>query len=178
MKMKVNVQVIKTLRDSRCYSQEQLAEMSGLSLRTVQRIEAKGVASLESIKSIAAALDIDCQQLLALDHSVHVQGSASAAAVSEHIQTPATKTDSETASAQAPQEQAAAKPKANKHSYLWSMLLVIAANGFGFWGIFDAYHGGRIDHETMSLLKNLVSLALLSSVGLLAYKGYKEGIFK
>ncbi|WP_233998413.1 helix-turn-helix domain-containing protein [Pseudoalteromonas sp. T1lg48] len=170
MKMKVNVQVIKSLRDSRCYSQEQLAEMSGLSLRTVQRIEAKGVASLESIKSLAAALDIDCQQLLAMDHSIHVPGSASAAGVPEQTQTSATE--------QASRNQAPAKPKANKHTYLWSMLLVIAANAFGFWGIFDAYNAGRIDHDTMSLLKNLVSLALLFSVGLLAYKGYKEGIFK
>ncbi|WP_234398819.1 helix-turn-helix domain-containing protein [Pseudoalteromonas sp. T1lg88] len=178
MKMKVNVQVIKTLRDSRCYSQEQLAEMAGLSLRTVQRIEAKGVASLESIKSMAAALDIDCQQLLALDHSVHMQDSACAAGAPEHTQPSSTETGSEPVAVQASQDPTAAKPKTNKHTYLWSMLLVIAANAFGFWGIFDAYNAGRIDQDTMRLLKNLVSLALLFSVGLLAYKGYKEGIFK
>ena len=65
MKMNVNTTEIKNQRDKRCLSQEQLAEIAGLSLRTVQRIEAKGVASGESIKSIAAALDLDCQQLLA-----------------------------------------------------------------------------------------------------------------
>ncbi|MDK2594117.1 helix-turn-helix domain-containing protein [Pseudoalteromonas obscura] len=50
--------VLKQLRLSRSLSQEQLAQMSGLSVRTIQRIEAGGNASLESQKCLAAALNV------------------------------------------------------------------------------------------------------------------------
>jgi DNA-binding XRE family transcriptional regulator len=64
MDIKLNTQLLKKLRDDRAWSQEQLATVSGLSLRTVQRIEADGNASLESRKAIASALDIDAAQLV------------------------------------------------------------------------------------------------------------------
>ena len=50
---------IKKLRLQRAWSQEQLAECSGLSVRTIQRLEQGGQMSLESRKSIAAAFDLD-----------------------------------------------------------------------------------------------------------------------
>lgn len=50
--------ILKQLRISRRLSQEQLADMSGLNVRTIQRIESGANASLESQKCIAAALDI------------------------------------------------------------------------------------------------------------------------
>ncbi|SQC91675.1 transcriptional regulator, y4mF family [Cedecea neteri] len=46
---------IKALRLSRAWSQEQLAELSSLSVRTIQRIENGGQASLETMSAIAAA---------------------------------------------------------------------------------------------------------------------------
>ena len=55
--------LIQKLRLQRGWSQEQLAELAGLSVRTVQRIERGQTASAESLKSIAAVLDVDFAQL-------------------------------------------------------------------------------------------------------------------
>lgn len=49
---------MKKLRNEKAWSQDQLAEISGLSLRTIQRIEKSGNASLESKKAIASAFGI------------------------------------------------------------------------------------------------------------------------
>ncbi len=51
--------VLKQIRISRHLSQEQLALMSGLNVRTIQRIESGSNASLESLKCLAAALEVD-----------------------------------------------------------------------------------------------------------------------
>lgn len=50
---------VRNLRLERGWSQEQLAEKSGLSVRTVQRIERGGQAGLASLQSLAAALEVD-----------------------------------------------------------------------------------------------------------------------
>ena len=55
--------VIKSLRTKHHYSQEQLAQMSGLSLRTIQRVESGQSASLETLKSLAAVFEIDVDTL-------------------------------------------------------------------------------------------------------------------
>jgi len=55
--------ILKQLRLSRHLSQEQLAEMSGLNVRTIQRIESGNNASLESLKCLASALDVDISTL-------------------------------------------------------------------------------------------------------------------
>ena len=55
--------ILKELRISRHLSQEQLAQMSGLNVRTIQRIESGKKASLESLKCLAAALDVDVSTL-------------------------------------------------------------------------------------------------------------------
>tara|TARA_R110000737_G_scaffold297024_1_gene303657 strand:+ start:86 stop:550 length:465 start_codon:yes stop_codon:yes gene_type:complete len=52
-----NLRDIKKMRLERHWSQEQLAEMSGLSIRTIQRIENGENAGLESLKSLAAVFD-------------------------------------------------------------------------------------------------------------------------
>ncbi|RKQ40916.1 2TM domain-containing protein [Enterobacter sp. R1(2018)] len=54
---------IKALRLSRAWSQEQLAELSSLSVRTIQRIENGGQASLETLSAIAAAFDLKVADL-------------------------------------------------------------------------------------------------------------------
>ncbi|WP_462158337.1 helix-turn-helix domain-containing protein [Pseudoalteromonas sp. GB56] len=54
---------LKHLRLSRRLSQEQLAQMSGLNVRTIQRIESGANASMESQKCLAAALNIDIETL-------------------------------------------------------------------------------------------------------------------
>ena len=61
---------MKELRQERSWSQEQLADLSGLSLRTVQRIEASNKAGYESVRALALAFEIDVSALelgLALD---------------------------------------------------------------------------------------------------------------
>lgn len=55
--------ILKQLRISRHLSQEQLALMSGLNVRTIQRIESGQKASLESLKCLASVLEIDVSTL-------------------------------------------------------------------------------------------------------------------
>lgn len=50
--------ILKQLRLSRHLSQEQLAQMSGLSVRTIQRIESGHKASVESLKCLASVLEV------------------------------------------------------------------------------------------------------------------------
>jgi transcriptional regulator with XRE-family HTH domain len=54
MKMLLDKDRLITERQQRAWSQTQLAEVSGLSLRTIQRIEKNGKASLESAKALAS----------------------------------------------------------------------------------------------------------------------------
>ncbi len=55
--------IIRKLRLQNGWSQEQLAEMSGLSVRTVQRAERGQSVGLESLKSLGAVFDVDLMQL-------------------------------------------------------------------------------------------------------------------
>jgi len=62
--MSVSIEKLKKLRKYSGWSQERLAEISGLSLRTIQRIETSGNASLESQLAIATAFSISPGELL------------------------------------------------------------------------------------------------------------------
>jgi transcriptional regulator with XRE-family HTH domain len=53
----INLRDIKKMRLERHWSQEQLAEMSGLSIRTIQRIENGENAGLESLKALASVFE-------------------------------------------------------------------------------------------------------------------------
>jgi transcriptional regulator with XRE-family HTH domain len=55
--------LIQKLRLQRGWSQEQLAELSGLSVRTIQRLERGQPASVESLKSLGAVFEIDFSAL-------------------------------------------------------------------------------------------------------------------
>ncbi|MGI9272389.1 MAG: helix-turn-helix domain-containing protein [Woeseiaceae bacterium] len=55
--------ILKQLRIGRRLSQEQLAQMSGLNVRTIQRIESGHNASTESLKCLAAALEVEIETL-------------------------------------------------------------------------------------------------------------------
>lgn len=63
-RMRINSSVIIELRRQRAWSQQQLADVACVSLRTIQRIESSKKASQESIKAIAAAFDITVNDLL------------------------------------------------------------------------------------------------------------------
>ena len=54
---------LRSLRERKLLSQERLADMSGLSLRTVQRVEAGHRVSYASLRALAATLEIDVDSL-------------------------------------------------------------------------------------------------------------------
>jgi transcriptional regulator with XRE-family HTH domain len=55
--------IVRKLRLQRGWTQEQLAEMSGVSVRSLQRIERGQNCSLESLKCLAAVFEIDLSAL-------------------------------------------------------------------------------------------------------------------
>ena len=59
--------LIQKLRRQRGWSQQQLADLSGLSVRTIQRLEQGQSASVESLKSLAAVFEIDFSELQRTD---------------------------------------------------------------------------------------------------------------
>jgi len=64
MDMRVDAERIRLERTNRAWSQEHLANVTDLGLRTVQRIEASGTASNESISAIASAFEVPVSALL------------------------------------------------------------------------------------------------------------------
>ena len=55
--------IVKKLRDKNRWSQEQLAELTGLNVRTIQRVESGQKASLETLKSLASVFEVDISKL-------------------------------------------------------------------------------------------------------------------
>lgn len=55
--------IVRKLRLQRGWSQEQLATLTGLSVRTIQRIEQGQQPGLESLKALAAVFELDVAQL-------------------------------------------------------------------------------------------------------------------
>ena len=55
--------IVRKLRLQRNWSQEQLAQISGLSIRTIQRIERGQTPGLESLRSLAAVFDVHMDKL-------------------------------------------------------------------------------------------------------------------
>jgi len=62
--MKIDSNLVKKLRTAENWSQEELGEACGLSLRTIQRLENGGNASIESVRALAAAFEIDPNELM------------------------------------------------------------------------------------------------------------------
>ena len=61
--MQLDTAKIRTLRQERAWTQQQLADICDLSLRTIQRVELLGTASLETGRSLAAAFEIEYSAL-------------------------------------------------------------------------------------------------------------------
>ncbi len=57
--MQLDTSKIRHLRQHKAWTQQQLADICGLSLRTIQRVELHGSASLETGRSLAAAFDTE-----------------------------------------------------------------------------------------------------------------------
>jgi len=62
--MKAKSSLIRKLRTERLWSQEHLAQICGLGLRTIQRLESRGSGSNESIKALASVFEIDASTLV------------------------------------------------------------------------------------------------------------------
>lgn len=61
--MKINTERVIELRKANSWSQEELAITAGVNLRTIQRIENGGAASLQSKKALASAFDVEVNEL-------------------------------------------------------------------------------------------------------------------
>ncbi len=61
--MKINTERVIGLRKANSWSQEELAITAGVNLRTIQRIENGGAASLQSKKALASAFDVEVSEL-------------------------------------------------------------------------------------------------------------------
>lgn len=81
MQFRADAEKIKRWREERHWSQEHLAELAGIGLRTVQRIEKGEQASGESIKALAAAFNVDAMTL-----TVDAKSEAAEAAVRTHAE--------------------------------------------------------------------------------------------
>lgn len=74
MDMQLDKCKLRKARTNRAWSQEQLAEISGLSDRTIRRAESKGAVSFESAKALASALELELSYFVLSDiESVHVE---------------------------------------------------------------------------------------------------------
>ena len=65
MEVRVDSSLIRTERENRGWSQGHLARVTGLSLRTIQRIEKTGSASFESVTALASVLSVEVADLRA-----------------------------------------------------------------------------------------------------------------
>lgn len=68
--------LIQKLRLQRGWSQEQLAHLSALSVRTIQRIENGQTPSVESLKSLASVFEMDFSELKENDMTLAHQAAA------------------------------------------------------------------------------------------------------
>jgi len=62
--MKIDSNKVRSIRINKGWSQEQLSEYSGLSLRTIQRIEKGVTISMDSLNVLARALEVDHTELV------------------------------------------------------------------------------------------------------------------
>lgn len=63
MSFKIDIAKLKRWREERHWSQEHLADLAGVGLRTIQRIENGQQASAESLKAIASAYQVEVAAL-------------------------------------------------------------------------------------------------------------------
>ena len=65
-----SIMIVKKLRLKRGWSQQQLAIMTGLNVRTIQRIERGRIPSLESQKALASVFEIGIETFQQPDHDI------------------------------------------------------------------------------------------------------------
>lgn len=72
--------LIRTMRRERGWTQEQLALILGINVRTVQRLERGGVPSLETAQALASAFGCEARLFQARDTTAQIQVKSSAPA--------------------------------------------------------------------------------------------------
>ncbi len=63
LNLKINRKLLRDRRTANGWTQEKLAEVSGVHVRTIQRIENDGVASIQTISAIGKALDLELSEM-------------------------------------------------------------------------------------------------------------------
>jgi transcriptional regulator with XRE-family HTH domain len=87
--MKIAATTVRRLREARAWSQEQLATVSGISPRTVQRVESEGIASLDTRMALAAALE--CEPAMLLESAVAESVTHAQPAAASLVQSPSSR---------------------------------------------------------------------------------------
>lgn len=67
--MNIDSNTIREARLSRGWTQQQLGDVSSLSLRTIQRVESQGQGSLETCNALCAVLELNRDQVLKQSNS-------------------------------------------------------------------------------------------------------------
>lgn len=62
--MIINASAVREARIQKGWTQQQLAEVAGLSLRTIQRVEGQGPGSIETCNALCAVLELDRRALI------------------------------------------------------------------------------------------------------------------
>jgi transcriptional regulator with XRE-family HTH domain len=78
MDMKIDGARVKLERQQRAWTQEHLAGATGVSLRTIQRIETTGTASYDSLHALAAVFSLSVSDLRLPETTLNVQPTAPA----------------------------------------------------------------------------------------------------
>lgn len=73
MTITIDSSMLRSKRAEQHWSQSELCEASGLSLRTVQRMETEGRCSIDSVQAIAAAFDVPTDDFLVSQHRAGIK---------------------------------------------------------------------------------------------------------
>lgn len=74
-RMKIDSALVRKLREQRAWSQEHLATVAGVSLRTIQRVEAEGGASLDTRMALASAFNVPAALLVPAEDDTQLSSS-------------------------------------------------------------------------------------------------------
>ncbi|MBL4789380.1 MAG: helix-turn-helix transcriptional regulator [Kordiimonadaceae bacterium] len=83
--MDIKASVIKAERQSRSWTQQHLADVCNLSLRTVQRVERFGSAAPETVMELCSVLEIEQVQLMADPEPLNVTRGAFISALTSPV---------------------------------------------------------------------------------------------
>ena len=62
--MDIHAKKVKSFRLAKSWTQQHLADASGVSLRTIQRVERHGAASKETVLSLCSTLEISIEEIV------------------------------------------------------------------------------------------------------------------